>query len=569
MAEPIHHLLEVNAARFPDKAAFIFKRGGTWETATFRQLFERSEQLARGLSVLNLHAGQRAALMSPPSVDFFALCFALLKTGIIPVMVDPAIGLANVTACINESQPEVFIGNNLTHAIRKIYGWGKESVKVNITVSQFGHSRQTADGRRQNAEGEEQKADPLTQSPSEKPSERGLQSARPADLSLHSDIRINYQLPFTNPAAIIYTSGSTGIPKGAIYSHENFVAQLNMLTATFDIRADEIDLPAFPLFALIDVLLGVTSVIPDMRFPPPVKVDPAKVTDAINHFNVTNMFASPIMLDRLAGYALPRGLQLPSLKRVITAGAPAPVKVLEQTAQLLPDAKIFGIYGATESLPITVIDSKEILNETHHLSAKGAGVCIGKPVDGAVVRIIRISDSAIQRWDDSLELPVNEVGEITVKGGAVTKEYVARAEANRLAKIDERGETVHRMGDLGYFDERGRLWYCGRKSHRVETAQGTFFTEQIEGIFNSHPLVYRTALVGVDGEPVLWVELESHARNADKESVKRELIALAKNHPQAAQIKTFLFMRKFPTDVRHNSKIIREKLTVRAKKLIG
>jgi acyl-CoA synthetase (AMP-forming)/AMP-acid ligase II len=339
-----------------------------------------------------------------------------------------------------------------------------------------------------------------------------------------------------------------------------------MLRAAFDIHEEEIDLPAFPLFALIDVLLGVTSVIPDMRFPPPARVDPAKVTDAINRFNVTNMFASPILLDRVAGYASEKRLKLPSLKRVITAGAPAPVTVLEQAAKLLPSARVFGIYGATESLPITVINSREILDETRHLSAKGAGVCIGKPVDGVNVRIIQITDEPISKWDASLELPANQVGEITVKGAAVTKAYIARDDANRLAKIDDHGEAVHRMGDLGYFDERGRLWYCGRKSHRVETRQGMFFTEQIEGIFNAHPLVYRAALVGVDGEPLLWVELEANARRADKESVKRELIELAKSHPQASQITTFFFTKKFPTDVRHNSKIIREKLQRKAAK---
>jgi acyl-CoA synthetase (AMP-forming)/AMP-acid ligase II len=462
--------------------------------------------------------------MSPPSVDFFALCFALLKTGLVPVMVDPAIGLRNVTDCIHESQPEIFLGNTLTHLIRKIYKWEKDSIKVNTTIPQLLRTTHYAP------------PNPHLASPN-------------------------------SPTAIIYTSGSTGLPKGAIYTNENFSAQLDMLRATFDIHEDEIDLPTFPLFALIDILLGVTSVIPDMRFPPPAKVDPAKVTDAIRRFNVTNMFASPIMLDHVADFATKRGLQLPSLKRVITAGAPAPVTVLEQAAQLLPDTRIFGIYGATESLPISVIDSKEILEETQHLSAQGAGVCIGKPVDGANVRIIRISESAIQRWDDLLELPVNEVGEITVKGGAVTKAYIAREEANRLAKMDDHGETVHRMGDLGYFDERERLWYCGRKSHRVETSHGTFFTEQIEGIFNAHPSVYRTALVGVDGEPVLWIELESHARRSDKENIKHELIALAKNHPQASQIKTFLFTQKFPTDVRHNSKIIREKLTAKAAKV--
>ncbi|MBV6397358.1 MAG: Long-chain-fatty-acid--CoA ligase [Anaerolineales bacterium] len=525
MTEPIQRLIETHATRHPDKAALIFKRGAAWETITFGQLFQRSHLLARGLASLRLQAGSRVALMSPPSPDFFALCFALLKLNLVPVLVDPAIGLRNVTDCLNESQPEIFIGNALTHFIRRVYKWGKDSIRVNTTIPQLLRDTQ------------------------------------------HAPLITDHRLLITD-AAIIYTSGSTGLPKGAIFSRENFSAQLDMLRATFNIHEHEIDLPAFPLFALIDILLGVTSVIPDMRFPAPASVNPAKVTEAIRRFSVTNMFASPILLDHVADYALARGLNLPSLKRIISAGAPAPVSVLERAAQLLPHASIFGIYGATESLPITVIDSREILDETRHLSARGAGVCIGKPVDGARVRIIQITDEPISQWDASLELPANQVGEITVKGGAVTKAYVARHEANRLAKIDDHGETVHRMGDLGYFDERGRLWFCGRKSHRVETRHGTMFTEQIEGIFNAHPSVYRAALVGVDGEPVLWVELEANARHADKEQIKSELIDLAKNHSQASQVKIILFAKKFPTDVRHNSKIIRETLTKRAESQI-
>jgi len=122
------------------------------------------------------------------------------------------------------------------------------------------------------------------------------------------------------------------------------------------------------------------------------------------------------------------------------------------------------------------------------------------------------------------------------------------------------GDVIHRMGDVGYFDDEGRLWYCGRKSHRVITKDGVLFTEQIENIFNAHPQVFRTALVGVDGEPVLWIELQKGVR-ANKERVIVELQTLAASHPQASRIQTFLFIKKFPTDVRHNSKIIREKLT--------
>ena len=174
------------------------------------------------------------------------------------------------------------------------------------------------------------------------------------------------------------------------------------------------------------------------------------------------------------------------------------------------------------------------------------------------MRIIQISDSAIEHWQDSLEVQPNIVGEITVQGAAVTRSYIAREEANLLSKIKHGNDIIHRMGDVGYFDEQGRLWYCGRKSHRVITKGDVLFTEQIEGIFNTHPLVYCTALVGVNKEPVLWIELE---QNADKEKIKRELMDLAKDHPQASKIKIFLFMKKFPTDVRHNSKIIREELT--------
>ncbi len=545
--------LDELSAQFPDKPAFIFSsKPNRWDTFTYKQLADLTNRLTRGLLACGLTPGIRAALMTPPSVEFFALAFAMLKTGIIPIITDPAIGLRKVTECLDESQPEIFIGNTFTHLLRVIFGWGKDSIRHNLTIPRL---LQITNYKLQNTD--------------------------------HSSLTTAH-----SPAAIIYTSGSTGLPKGAIYTHENFAAQLDMLVRAFNIQPDEIDLPAFPLYALIDVLVGVTSVIPDIRFPVPGKVDAARTLSAIQQFKVTNTFASPVVLDRLANYGAANNVKLPSLKRVITAGAPAPFQVQENFKKLLPEsACLFGVYGATETLPITVIESDEVFKDTRHQTARGAGVCIGKPVDGANVRIIQISDGKIPNWDKSIELPPNQIGEITVKGRAVTKEYVAREGANRLAKIRDGGEIVHRMGDVGYLDKQGRLWYCGRKSQRVETNYGTFFTEQIEGIFNEHPLVYRTALVGVGKEPVLWVELEAHINpfalsgGADfapkskcthenvlrlrfaplrtknfKQKIKNELTELARDHPQAKTIKIFLFMKKFPTDVRHNSKIIREKL---------
>jgi len=292
--------------------------------------------------------------------------------------------------------------------------------------------------------------------------------------------------------------------------------------------------------------------------------------DAIQTHHVDTMFVSPAALDRLAQYGVKNQVKLPGLKKVITAGAPAPVAVQEMFHRLLsPEAGLFGVYGSTETLPVSIINSREVLGETRYLSERGAGVCIGRPVEGAQVRIISIRDEAIPVWSTALELPVGAVGEITVKGVAVTEAYAGQAQATLLAKIrDVDGQTVHRMGDLGYFDEKGRLWYCGRKSHRVMTADGTLFTEPLEGIFNAHPQVYRSALVGVEKagivEPMLWVELSPAARDADQNQIRAELLGLAQAHKMAHSIKTILFHAAFPTDVRHNSKIIREKLAGKA-----
>jgi acyl-CoA synthetase (AMP-forming)/AMP-acid ligase II len=506
-----------------------------------------------------------AAVMTPPSIEFFPFAVALLKFGIIPIILDPAVGLKKVGEILQESQPDIYIGNTLTHFLRIAFGWGKDSIKHNLSIESV--KRQTSK---------------VAQSP----------------ITNYQSLSTVHRPPST-ASAIIYTSGSTGLPKGAIYTQSNLAAQLDMLRNTFNITPDEIDLPAFPLYALIDVLLGVTSVIPDVTFPIPAKTDAAKVINAIQQFNVTNMFASPVVLNLLSSFAENKHssshpILLSSLKRIITAGAPATIPLQQKFRNLLDDhTDLFGIYGATETLPIAKIESREIFSlkeKTEH----GAGICLGKPIDGVTVRIIPITDEPIEEWQDSLTVKANVVGEITVQSAATTRGYIQREDANRLSKIFRRCEEdalpdeaiplsaleiasgyrprndgidiIHRMGDVGYFDEEGRLWYCGRKSHRVVTKDGILFTEQIENIFNAHPQVNRTALVGVNGEPALWVEMKKDAKeNEDK--IKQDLAKLAKSHPQASKIKAFLFMKKFPTDVRHNSKIIREELTVMAKNL--
>jgi acyl-CoA synthetase (AMP-forming)/AMP-acid ligase II len=231
------------------------------------------------------------------------------------------------------------------------------------------------------------------------------------------------------------------------------------------------------------------------------------------------------------------------------------------------DGEVFTPYGATEALPVASTTAREILSEFQDRTNHGAGVCVGTKFPTMEWKVIAIQDGPIGSLKDVRELPAREIGELIVQGPVVTERYVTRSEWNALAKIPD-GETCwHRMGDVGYLDDVGRFWYCGRKSQRVRTERGTLYTEQCEAIFLTHPHVFRCALVGVGagGEscPVIVVEpvADRWPRNRRRGGeFMRELVELALKHEITHGIRDFLFRRSLPVDIRHNSKIFREKL---------
>ena len=509
-------------------------------TITFQQLDEWSDRLAAGLEKYGIVRGVRTALLVPPGPDLFSLTFALFKVGAQPVFIDPGIGARNMKGCLVDAAPLAFIGIRKAHLARRLLGWGKESLRILVTVG---------GGRIWGG------------------------------IPLEEIEQAGRGLPFVPAAtgqdeiaAILFTSGSTGPPKGVVYTHGNFVAQVEALRRLYGIVPGEIDLPTFPLFALFAPALGMTALIPQMDFTRPGLVDPERVLGPAASYGATTMFGSPALLNRVGRYGAKHGRSLPTLRRVISAGAPVSAAVLERfTALLPPDAEIFTPYGATEALPISSIGSREILGETCLATCEGKGICVGRAVEGISLRIIAISDDPVDRWREDESLPDGQIGEIVVSGPQVTASYFGRPEATRLAKIITADNRLwHRMGDLGYLDAMGRLWFCGRKSHRVITGEETLFTIPVEGVFNSHPLVFRTALTGV-GEPgrqlpVLCVELEKKAGRAAQEQIRQELLLLGSRYPHTASVTTILFHPAFPVDIRHNAKIFREKLALWAAK---
>ncbi len=512
---------------------------------TYLQLDRDSDELACGLRAIGIGRGSRAVVMVPPSLDLFALVFALFKAGIVPVLIDPGMGLRNLGQCCREAAPAVFIGIRKALWAQWTWGWGRDTVRQLILVApgRMGIGLKTLDDVRRAG----RQARCLGQHPSLDPE----------------------SIPADEMAAILFTSGSTGPPKGAVYTHGILHAQVELIRDLFGIEPGEIDLCTFPLFALFAPALGMTAIVPDMDPTRPARADPARIVEAIEDFGATNLFGSPALLRQL-GRGDPASLtRLPSLKRVVSAGAPVSAAILERLAgRLVAPAEVYPTYGATEALPVASMGSSEVLGQTRAATDAGAGVCVGRPVDGIDVRIIRICDDPIPTWSDDLVVPDGTIGEIVVSGPIVTREYFGRPEATRLAKIldPERSLLYHRMGDVGYRDDQGRLWFCGRKSHRVILDDQTLFTIPCEAIFNTHPAVFRSALVGVNrgGEriPVICIEPVRRLARGERDRVRSELLERAAGFTQTRRIRTILFHRAFPVDIRHNSKIFREQLAV-------
>jgi acyl-CoA synthetase (AMP-forming)/AMP-acid ligase II len=508
-----------------------------YRTITFRELDEDSDRIARGLVAMGVSSGTRLALLVRPGIDFVSLVFGLYKAQAVVILIDPGMGRWNLIRCLAEAEPEGFIAISMVHAIRTVLRHRFPKSRFHVTVGRrWFWGGPTLDTLR---------AGPWT------PFET---SPTKAD----------------QPAAIIFTTGSTGPPKGVLFTHGNFDAQVEQIRDFYDIQPGEIDLPCFPLFGLFNCAMGVTAVIPDMDPSRPAQVDPEKIIEAARDWNATQAFGSPAIWDRVGRYCKQHGERLPTIRRVLSAGAPVPVEVHRwMKACIHPQGDLHTPYGATEALPVASNASTIVLEETAAKTRIGAGVCVGSRFSGIQWRVIRIVDGPIPTIEHSEEPPCGEIGELIVRGPQVTREYVTRRESNALAKIADGEGFWHRMGDAGYFDDHNRFWFCGRVAHSVTTPEGRMFPVRCEAIFNQHPDIRRSALVGVgpagQQQPVIVLEplADRMPRTPEaKETLLGEIRSLGQSNALTAGIEIFLLHPGFPVDIRHNAKIFREKLAV-------
>ena len=533
-ANVARHLPELAASAPGFDAIRIVRDDGVASvTLSSVELNREADAWAWRLHHAGVRRGDRVLVLVRPGLPLIAAVFALFKTGAVPVVIDPGMGRASFLECVRRTAPQFLLGIARAHVLSWLFPGVFRSVRKRILVSGSMTSRlATGD------------VAPFSIAPT---CERDL-------------------------AAILFTSGSTGAPKGVRADHGMLEAQVRLVRETFGVAPGEVDMPLLPIFALFNPALGMTTVVPRLDPTRPATLDAAHIVRTVIANRVTNSFGAPVLWAKVAEHCNANSITLPSLRRVLMAGAPVSPAVFAAMRRACPNAELHSPYGATEVLPVATIESTEVLGTggtpgTAAATLTGRGTCVGRPVPGVDVRVIEIADGPIADIASTHELARGEIGEIIVRGPVASRGYDRLPDADASAKIPDGTDTWHRMGDVGDLDDSGRLWFCGRKAERVVTSSGTLFTDCVEPVYNVHPAVHRTALLGFGRQgsqrPALAVETKPDARPRDssaRRALARELRQLAAANPGSPDIRLFYFVEKFPVDVRHNAKIHRLRL---------
>jgi olefin beta-lactone synthetase len=519
-----------------------------YSATTYGDIKKLCNQYQRGVAELGIKQGDRVLFLFPVSKEFLALCLAVMGRGAIPIFVDPGIGLENLKKCIKQAKCDVLIAASKGMVLK--YLWRRTFKKIRIVISIDDYVL-----------GADAKLSFL-----KKYSTVDVSKVETSDKNIDST------------CFVAFTSGATGIPKGVQFTHAMCSRQLELFEQELGLTPQTKNFPLLHLFSLFNIALGVTTVLPPIDTSNPLSLDPKLLCTILQDQKIHSSFGSPTLWDKISTYCIRNGIVFDSLKRVFIAGAPVTEKVLKKVESIISHDKgiVYTPYGSTECLPVTIISSHDIKMKTPVSADTGEeGINVGKAAYQTKVLVIEPQEGQLQSFKEVTILKPGTIGEIIVSGAQVSTQYLENEEANNLSKICDESSTIwHRMGDMGYLDEDGTLYFCGRKAHRVFTTERVYYSIPIERIFNSHERVRRSALVGINEAMIPTSEIlvqrpaiviEPHSQffpttTSEKEKFTNDLKKLAASHALTANIDVFFFRISFPVDTRHNAKIYRDKL---------
>lgn len=521
--------------------------GSVARSLSWESLEKSVADLAAGLAGIGIGIGSRVSLMVPPGVDLTVALYACLRLGAVVVVADAGLGTKGLGRAVKGATPDVLIGIDKALAAARALGWAARLVSV----------RDLPAARRRILGVETSLAD-LARA--------GARSGHGAVGSPAPD----------QPAAVLFTSGSTGPAKGVVYTHRQLAAMRDTVVETFGIHPGDRLVAGFAPFALLGPALGVVSVTPAMDVTAPRTLTARALAEAASAINATVVFASPAALRNVlatrGGLTADGAAALARVELLLSAGAPVPEALLAEVQGLLPRASLHTPYGMTEALPVTDI-SLELIRaagaDAGTVQGAGNGVCVGLPVHGARVAVVPLAADGTAPGDTPVTEP-GVTGEILVSAPHVKDSY-DRLWLTQQASAGTAG--WHRTGDVGHFDAKGRLWVEGRLAHIV-TAPGAVVTPVgAEQAIESLDGVRMAAVVGVGPAGtqavVAVVETVPPARKAGPADAGLAGQVRAAAAAARVSVAAVLVVPAQPTDIRHNAKIDRTRLSRWASKVLA
>ena len=488
------------------KAALISGIGKSRRELTFAELANEVDAVVREFQSRRLRPGDKVLLAVPVSIETYVAMLAILKAGLVVMFVDPAHSTAELARCLRAYPPAAIVG---TRAVLLLRFLSPEIRRIPVRiVAGTVSGGQTASVLSQNRSSEDS-------------------------------------------ALLTFTSGSTGEPKAVVRTHGFLRQQLDILNRVACPQPKDIDFVAMPMFALFNLAHATTSVIPACDMKRPGRADPRVLLTQLRAEDATTIVASPALLERLADHCLKKRQSIPALRGISTGGGPVPPTLPERLRAVAPNAEIKTVYGSTEAEPIASMINDDISIEDKRAMRVGAGLLVGRPVDGCNVNIIPSHDGmALGPFSEaefkSLALAQGEIGEIVVSGPHVLSGY-ADPVKNRESKIEAGRKRWHRTGDAGYFDTNGRLWLVGRCAAAIRDARGTVYPFQVEYAVSAVRGIRHAALISDQGQRVLVLETSGKEFTSDCVKAARRV---ADKH-----IDRIVTVRKIPMDRRHDSKV--------------
>jgi acyl-CoA synthetase (AMP-forming)/AMP-acid ligase II len=501
-------LLTAMAQTAPDQTALI--HGHTH--ITYRALEERSRAVGAFLQAQGVQPGQRALLLIPLGIEFYVILLGLARIGVTVMLIDPAVGKAQMTACCQLAQPDLLIGAPQAHLLRLTHA----------AIRRI-------------------------------PRKFSLRWALPGSTALREQSATvpcrDAVTTATDPALITFTSGSTGLPKGICRTHGFLLHQHAVLCETIPAAAGAIELNTLPVFILSSLARGITVVIPQRFGRATAQTAGAQILREITENRVNRLLAAPAFCQQLTDHLARTEQTLTTVQQIYTGGGPVFPNLLDALAQRLPQATVVAVYGSTEAEPIAQINRATLLPADWQAMQHGKGLLVGQPV--AAIRVAILPDTVGQPLGPltaaafaAAQLPPNRVGEIVVTGDHVQKGYLGGDDG--LTKVQVGATIWHRTGDAGYLDGAGRLWLLGRCTARVGQGSSVCYPLAIEAAAMSYAGVARAAFVEVAGEGVLAVQTE----RAQWPALRQQL---APALPTVAQLQ---WVAQIPVDTRHGSKVL-------------